>query len=109
MTSLALALAYLGMLALCLAMTRHHRAVFENAPSPGRKRVFRIAGAGLLLGTAVLNVQALGVAIGLIVGFTQVMLAGLAVSLTLAWQQRWVLPVGALLGLIGLLAAAAGG
>jgi len=44
-----------------------------------------------------------------IVGFTQVMLAGLAVSLTLAWQQRWVLPVGALVGLIGLLAAAAGG
>ena len=34
MTLLAFALAYVGMLALCLAMPRHHRQLFSRAPSP---------------------------------------------------------------------------
>jgi len=37
------------------------------------------------------------------------MFAGLVVSLTLAWRQRWVVPLGALLGVIGMLSAISGG
>jgi hypothetical protein len=88
MTTLAFALAYLGMLALCLALTRHHCAIFNTAPTSERQRWLRVAATGLLLGTAVVNVASLGVAIGLVVCLAQLMLAGLAVSLTLAWQER---------------------
>lgn len=109
MTTLAFALAYLSMLALCLAMTRHHRAVFKTASTPGRQRWLRIAAAGLVLGAALLNAASSGLAIGLVVALTQLMFAGLAVGLTLAWRERWVVPLGALLGLLGMLSAISGG
>ncbi|WP_181295099.1 DUF3325 domain-containing protein [Pseudomonas sp. Q2-TVG4-2] len=109
MTTLAFALAYLGMLALCLALTRHHRAIFNTAPTSVRQRWLRVAATGLLLGTTVVNVASLGVAIGLVVCLAQLMLAGLAVSLTLAWRERWVVPLGALLSLLGVLFAVGGG
>jgi len=109
MTTFAFALAYLGMLALCLALTRHHRSIFSTAPTPERQRWRRAAAAGLLLGTAVVDATSLGVAIGLVVCLAQLMLAGLTVSLTLAWRERWVVPLGALLSLLGVLFAVGGG
>ena len=109
MTTLAFALAYLGMLALCLAMTRHHRAMFNAAPTPERQGWLRVAASGLLVAAAALDTASLGVAIGLVVCLAQLMFAGLTVSLTLAWRQRWVLPLGALLSLVGVLSAAGSG
>lgn len=109
MILLAFALAYLAMLALCLAMARHHRAVFNTAPTPRRQRWLRATASGLLLGAALLNTASSGLAIGLVIALTQLMFAGLTVGLTLAWRERWVVPLGALLGVIGMLSAISGG
>lgn len=109
MTLLAFSLAYLGMLTLCLAMARHHRAVFNTAPTPRRQRWLRATASGLLLGAALLNTASSGLAIGLVIALTQLMFAGVTVGLTLAWRQRWVVPLGALLGVIGMLSAISGG
>lgn len=109
MILLAFALAYLAMLALCLAMARHHRAMFNTAPTSRRQRWLRVTASGLLFGAALLNIASSGLAIGLVIVLTQLMLAGVAVGLTLAWRQRWVVPLGALLGVIGMLSAINGG
>jgi hypothetical protein len=103
MTLLAFALAYVGMLALCLAMPRHHRQLFNRAPSPLRQRGLRLLAGGLLIPVVVLDVAALGSAIGLVVCLGQLMCAGVLVGLMLAWRERMALPMGAALSLIGAL------
>lgn len=108
MTTLAVGLAYLGMLAFCLAMNRHHRDVFETSPSPAKQRGLRIIATGLLIASVLLNVESLGIEIGLVIGITQLMFAGVTVCLILAWRKRWVMPLGAILGLAGALAAITG-
>lgn len=108
MITLAFALAYLGMLMLCLAMTRHHREVFNAAPTHNRRNGLRMLATGLLLGSVMLDSASLGLSIGLVVCFGQLMFAGLVVSLTLAWRKRWLLPLGGLFSFIGVLAALGG-
>ena len=103
MTLLAFALAYIGMLALCLAMPRHHRQLFDRAPSPLRQRGLRLLAGGLLIVIVMLDVTALGVSIGLVVCLGQLMCAGLLVGLMLAWRERMALPMGAALSVIGAL------
>ncbi|MBK3845673.1 MAG: DUF3325 domain-containing protein [Gammaproteobacteria bacterium] len=103
MTLLAFALAYVGMLALCLAMPRHHRQLFSRAPSPLLQRGLRLLAGGLLIAIVMLDVAALGVSIGLIVCLGQLMCAGLLVGLMLAWRERMALPMGAALSVIGAL------
>ena len=103
MTLLAFALAYVGMLALCLAMPRHHRQLFNRAPSPRLQRGLRLLAGGLLIAIVMLDVAALGVSIGLIVCLGQLMCAGLLVGLMLAWRERMALPMGAALSVIGVL------
>ena len=51
MLLLAFALSYLAMLALSMAMSRHHKALFTVAASPARQRLLRPL-AGLALGGA---------------------------------------------------------
>ena len=41
MLLLAFALSYLAMAALCLAMSRHHKALLGGAPGPARQRGLR--------------------------------------------------------------------
>ncbi len=108
MIMLAFGLAYLGMLALCLSMSRHHRDVFETSPSPGKQRGFRLIATGLMIASLILSVASLGIAIGLVVGITQLMFAGVTVCLVLAWRKRWVMPLGAILGLTGALTTLTG-
>lgn len=103
MTLLAFALAYLGMTLLCLAMPRHHRQCFTRAPSPTRQFMLRLAAAALLLSAAGACLAALGLAIGLVVWLGQTMAAGVLVGLVLAWRERWLMPLGGLLGLAGVL------
>ncbi|WP_028240060.1 DUF3325 domain-containing protein [Stutzerimonas azotifigens] len=105
MTLLAFALAYLAMAALCLAMNRHHRQLFGDGPAPRRQAGLRLFAAAALLAAAVLDSLALGTGIGLVVWFGQFMLGALLVGLLLAWRQRWLLPVGALVAMAGSLTA----
>ncbi|MCQ2031358.1 DUF3325 domain-containing protein [Stutzerimonas zhaodongensis] len=108
MTTLAFGMAYLGMLALCLAMSRHHRDLFETSPSLSKQHLLRLIGACLLIASLMLNAQSFGIAIGLVIGMTELMFAGVTVCLVLAWRKRWVMPLGAILGLTGALTAITG-
>jgi len=105
MMLLAFALAYVGMLALCLAMPRHHRQLFNRAPSPLLQRGLRLLASALLVAIVMVDVAELGLSIGLVVCLSQLMCAGLLVGLMLAWRERMALPMGLALGLIGTLNA----
>lgn len=108
MMTLAFGMAYLGMAALCMAMSRHHRELFETSPSVSKQRWLRLIAIALLAISLALNIQSLGVSIGLVVGVIELMFAGLTVCLVLAWRKRWVMPLGAILGLTGALTAVTG-
>ena len=103
MTLLAFALAYVGMLALCLAMPRHHRQLFKRAPSPLLQHGLRLLASALLVAIVMVDVAELGWSIGLVVGLGQLMCAGLLVGLMFAWRERMALPMGAALSVIGAL------
>ncbi|MCJ0973265.1 DUF3325 domain-containing protein [Pseudomonas sp. PS1] len=105
MNLLSFALAYAAMIALCLAIPRHHRQLFELAPPPARQRALRLLALVLLMTAAALNVAFSGWAIGLVVSLAQLMCAGLLVGLMLAWRERLLLPIGATLSLVGVVTA----
>ncbi|MGG2396650.1 DUF3325 domain-containing protein [Pseudomonas sp. SH1-B] len=100
---LAYTFAYIGMLALCLAMSRHHRSLLGGEPQCARQRGLRLAAAIcflLALGVCHWNV---GVEIGTVLWLCQLMLAALLLVVLLAWRQRWVLPAAAALMTGGML------
>lgn len=101
MSLMAFALAYLGMLSLCLAMPRHHRQLFSTELRPSRQLGLRLLATCLLSATVVLNILALGLSIGLVVCLAQLMFAGLVVGLVLSWRERALFPLGGMLGLVG--------
>ena len=99
MLLLAFALSYLAMLALSMAMSRHHKALFTVAASPVRQRLLRSL-AGLALGLALAACGwGEGGEIGAVLWLCQLMLAGLLLVALLAWRARWVLPRAAALPL----------
>jgi hypothetical protein len=101
---LAFALAYLGMLALCLAMSRHHKALLGSEPGSLRQRVLRGAAALCFALSLVLCSLRQGGEIGAVLWLCQLMLAALLLVAVLAWRLRWTLPVAAPLlvsGMIG--------
>lgn len=99
MLLLAFALSYLAMLALSMAMSRHHKALFTVAASPARQRLL-CSLAGLALGLALAACWwAEGGEIGAVLWLCQLMLAGLLLVALLAWRARWVLPLAAALPL----------
>ena len=87
MTLIAFTLACTGMLALCLAMPRHHRDLFNTGPGNGRRILSRLLGTALLIGCIAGNVHGNNAAIGLVIAVGQIMLAGLMVGLGLAWSM----------------------
>ncbi len=104
MLLLAFGLNYLGMTALSLAMSRHHKVLLSGAPSVARTRGLRLIALLLLSLAFTLNMVALTVELGIITGLLQLMLAGLTLGLVMAWRSHWVLPLSGLLPLGGLLA-----
>jgi hypothetical protein len=92
---LAFGLNYLAMLASCLAMARHHRALLGPAPSPGRVRGLRgaaLVGTALALG---LCIHQQGGEVGTVLWLCLLMLSGLVLVGLLAWRPRWALPLAA--------------
>lgn len=89
---LTLALSFAGLSALCLAMDRHHRAIFLGSPSRRRARALRVAGwcgIGAAFAAAVITadwnfgpVQWLGSLTG----------AALLVVGLVSYRPRWVRP-----------------
>ncbi len=101
MSVLTFALSYLSMLALCLAMPRHHRQLFSSELQRSRQRGLRLLATGLLMAALALDIFALGTSIGLVVGLAQLMFAGIAVGLVLSWRERALFPVAGMLSLLG--------
>jgi len=87
MNLITFALACTGMLALCLAMTRHYRDLFNTHPAPSRRASLRLFGSVLLAGCIAGNMATQGMAIGGVVAIGQIMLAGLVAGLGLAWKM----------------------
>lgn len=95
------ALSYLALLALSLAMARHHQTLLQGAPSAARQRLLRgLALVGLILGLW-LSIGQLGGEIGAVSWLCLLMLAGLLLVALLAWRARWVLPLAGLLPAAG--------
>jgi len=105
MILLALALAYAGLAALCLAMERHHGQVFaRRGPAPGRQRALRLLG-WLLLALSPLPAIALrGAGEGTVLWCGLLTAALLPLALLLAYAPRLVAPMALLLGLLAGLA-----
>lgn len=101
MLLLGFAFCYLAMTALSLAMSRHHKVLFQGPLPEARVRLLR--GAAVLalgVGLALAWIDQ-GGEIGAILWLCQVMLAGLLLVALLAWRSGWVLPLVALLPLGG--------
>lgn len=93
----AFAFAYLAVFALCLAMNRHHKALFGDEPTPLRRRALRVAALPLMAVALALCVREAGAELGTLFWLALSMLAVLALALTLAWRQRWAMPLALLL------------
>ncbi|SDR76287.1 Protein of unknown function [Halopseudomonas litoralis] len=87
MTLIAFALACSGMLALSLAMSRHHRDLFNTSPSERRRRILRLFGVLSLMGCVISSLTGNSLALGWVIAAVQIMLAGLVVGLILAWRK----------------------
>lgn len=93
----AFAFAYLAVLALCLAMNRHHKALFTGEPSPLRRQLLRLVALPLMALSLALCIRDADVELGILFWLALLMLATLALVLTLAWRQRWAMPLAGLL------------
>ncbi len=97
MLVLSFAFCYLAMTGLALAMPRQHKLLFSAALSESRSRLLRVSAVVAMLIGLTLAIAELGGEIGGVIWLCQLMLAGLLLIALLAWQNRWVLPLGALL------------
>lgn len=101
---LAFALAYLGMLTLCLAMSRHHKALLGGEPGLLRQRMLRWAAAICFAFALWVCSLSLGSEIGAVLWLCQLMLAAVLLVVVLAWRHLWVVPVAVPLLTSGMLA-----
>jgi sterol desaturase/sphingolipid hydroxylase (fatty acid hydroxylase superfamily) len=100
---LAFALAYLGMVLLCLTMNRHRGVLLRaDACLPGAT-ILRLLAAGCFGIALWQGIASQGGEIGTVVWFGLVMLSALLLVLLLAWRAHWVLPAVPVLALGGLL------
>lgn len=88
MLVLAFSLTYTAMTALCLAMSRHYRQVWSRPPKAGLSAGLRLGGGtGLLLALAAC-IEGKGWAIGSMIWFGDVSVAGLALVFMLPYAPR---------------------
>lgn len=98
----ACAAAFLGFIALSLAMSRHFRNVFAAAEPAFRQRLaLRLAGWLLLAVTAVLCIAVWGLSVGIVALFGVLTMSAFAVALMLTYAPTMLVRTGAVFGLIG--------
>lgn len=108
MIIMALAFAYAGMTALCLAMRKHYRQVWNRDPVQAERTGLRIAGWILLIVSLALCIMSWGAAIGPVGWFGMLSVAGLILIFLLPYLPRLAVSLGVLaplLSLIGLYSA----
>lgn len=103
MTLSAVLLAYAGLTALCLAMDRHHRQVWEFAPRASRRMLLRLTGWTLIAGSFLVCSYGFGWSIGLVV-WCAALTAALVVLVPLITYRNRLVPhaaaVAALLAVV---------
>lgn len=88
MESLALVLAYAGFVALALAMSRHHRQVWNGEASKHTRILLRIAGAAGLVSAFAVCIRYAGWSVGPVLTLGLLSVAGAAVVLLLTFSPR---------------------
>ena len=101
MRSIEFALSYNGLLALCLAMPKHYRQIFAQAPAGGCVYLFRLGGWLSLSISLVASIATNGWSFGPVEWTGMVALTGLALVLMLPYLPR----LAALSGLFLILTA----
>lgn len=86
---LAPILAYAGLTALCLAMDRHHRQVWQRVPAPGLRIGLRVLGSSLLAAAFTACVDTAGASIGSVSWFGVLSAAGLLLVFLLPYAPRF--------------------
>lgn len=98
MNWLAATLAYAAVLAFALAMTPHHRAVFNGPTPPRRMWALRVSGAVCSALAVAGFITAQGWQTGIVAALAALSVASFALTLLLAYRPRWIgWPVVALL------------
>lgn len=85
MSAIAFVTAIAGMLALMLAMPRHHRELFHSQPTRRQQTLYRLLGVTLLIVCVISNLRAARIDVGLVVAAMQIMTAGVLTGLALGW------------------------
>lgn len=106
MTLLAIALAYAGFAALCLAMERHHGEVFGTRRIPPRRRaVLRPAGWALLAASFPVCIAGWGWTLGPVAWCGALTAAALPIVLLLPYRPRAVAVLAPTLPILGAISA----
>lgn len=108
MIIIALAFAYAGMTALCLAMRKHYRQVWNRNPIQAERISLRIAAWILLIASLALCIMGWGASIGPVAWFGMLSVTGLILIFLLPCLPRLAVSLGVLaplLSLIGIFAA----
>jgi hypothetical protein len=108
MTLAVLALAYAGLVALALAMDRHHAQAFGHHPGPARRAGLRLVGGALLL-CAFLAATARSASIGAVEFFVTGSVAAMLAALLFPYAPRLAAALAAIAAPIGGLAMMLGG
>ena len=87
---MALLLSLAGFVALALAMERHHRQVWQRAPSRKQSLLLRCAGVIGLGAALAACVAHAGWATGTVIWLGLMTVAALAVALVLSYRPRWL-------------------
>lgn len=91
-------LVYTGLASLALAMSRHHRTVFNREIAPRRRLVLRTVGWLLLTLSVAAAFHTHGPELGSVAWFAVAAAAGFVLTLLLAYAPRlWSLPLAGLL------------
>jgi uncharacterized protein DUF3325 len=97
----AICLAWVGMSCFCVAMTRHHRAVFGGTPARRTRLLLRVTGTMLLALSLAAAVSGAGWAFGSVQWGCAISVSALAMVLLVSYRPRWLLRATAAILLAG--------
>lgn len=103
MIVVALALAYAGMTAMCLAMRKHYRQIWNRDPVQAERNGLRIAGWILLIISLGLCITGWGGSIGPVAWFGMLSVTGLILIFLLPYLPRLIVSLGVLAPLLSLI------
>ncbi|MBK1673677.1 hypothetical protein CKO35_10225 [Ectothiorhodospira shaposhnikovii] len=92
MPAFALFFSYSGLVALALAMDRHHRQIWQRPPSPRARRLLNMVGMTGLGVSFALSVAHAGWSVGPALWLGLLSLTALVIVLLLSYRPRYLVP-----------------